>query len=506
MSVLPPEPSRAPVVLVVEDDVDQRFLIERALLGSAGEVRTAGSADEALARLDGVDVVLLDYRLPDISGIELLRALSRRAGPAMVLITAVGNEEVAVEAMRAGAVDYVVKARGYLDQLPSVVERAYRHHDVVRRARELQRLALLVHSALDRDAMCQEIVQGARELLRSGSAGLFVTDADGAVQMLEGDSRGSSGVAARVASIVRNADSPNQTSAGNGTLVVPLPRAEGVPVGALAVWDREHRAASAEEVELAETFAAFAATALANAARLELQRVLVAELQETLDLRRHLVMSLSHELRTPLTCVVGFAETLLADWETLDDDVRRVCIMSIRENAHELRTLVEQLLDFAESEGGRLAGAVPERVALADEVSATVAALGSMLADREVTVDIGEVEVEADPLLLRRTLANLLANAAKHSAPGVPVAVRAAVEGDVVRVDVEDAGEGMTSEEAVHVFEPFWRGEAARNAATRGSGLGLALVREYVRLMGGEVVVESAPGEGARFSFTVPVG
>ena len=495
--------AHVPVVLVVEDDPDQRFLIERTLV-HACDVWTAGSADEALSKLDGVDVVLLDYRLPDMSGIDLLRALSRRSGPAMVLITAVGNEDVAVEAIRAGAIDYVVKGRDYLDQLPGVVQRAFRHHDVVRRARELQRLALLVHSAMDRDAMCDEIVQGARELLRAGSAGLFLSTPEGGVQMLAGDSRGSTAVAARVASMVRHPGSPHHTAASNGCLVVPLPRAEGVPVGALAVWDREQRAASAEEVELAETFAAFAATALANAARLALQRSLVAELQETLDMRRTLVMSLSHELRTPLTCVVGFSETLLTDWDTLEDDVRQVCLRSIRENAHELRALVEQLLDFGESEAGRLAGTPRERVALAGEVSAAVDALAPLLVDRPVTVDIGEVEVEADPMLLRRTLANLLTNAAKHSAPGVAVAVRAVADGDRVRVEVEDAGEGMTADEAAHVFEPFWRGTSARNEATRGSGLGLALVREYVRLMGGEVSVESSPGAGARFSFTVP--
>lgn len=500
------QPARPAVVLVVDDDPDQRFLIERTLQHAACDVWTAGSADEALTKLDGVDVVLLDYRLPDMSGLDLLRALSRRTGPAVVLITAAGNEDVAVEAMRAGAIDYVVKARDYLDQLPGVVERAFRHQDVVRRARELQRLALVVHSAMDRDAMCREIVEGARELLRAGSAGVFLSAPDGGVQMLSGDRRGSTAIAARVASMVRHAGSPNHTAASTGSLIVPLPRAEGVPVGALAVWDREQRAASAEEVELAETFAAFVATALANAARLELQRSLVAELQDTLDLRRHLVMSLSHELRTPLTCVVGFSETLLADWDGLEEDVRRVCLRSIRENAHELRALVDQLLDFGESEAGRLTGAPPERVPLVGEVTAAVDALAPMLADRTVTVDIGEIEVETDPMLLRRTLANLLTNAAKHSAPGVPVAVRAVAEGDRVRVEVEDRGDGMTADEVAHVFEPFWRGESARNGATRGSGLGLALVREYVRLMGGEVAVESSPGEGARFSFTLPTG
>ncbi|MDQ3757119.1 MAG: response regulator [Actinomycetota bacterium] len=360
--------TRPPVVLVVEDDPDQRFIVERTLARAGYEVVTAGSADEAMARFVGVDVVLVDYRLPDMSGIELLRALARRGGPAIVLMTAAGNEAVAVEAMRAGAVDYVVKGHEYLEMLPGIVERAYRQQDVVRRARELQRLALLVHSALDRDAMCEEIVQGARDLLRSGSAGLFVTGADGAVEMLAGDSKGSQVVAARVASIVRKADTPRHTSASSGCLIVPLPRADNVPVGALAVWDREQRVASAEEVELAETFAALAATALADAARLDLQRSLVAELQETLDVRRNFVMSLSHELRTPLRSVVGLANALLADWETMGDDMRGMCVRSICDNASELRALVDRLLDMAASEAGRSTGVPPQGMPMAVEV------------------------------------------------------------------------------------------------------------------------------------------
>jgi CheY-like chemotaxis protein len=339
-----PVPADASVVLVVDDDKDQRFLLERALTRAGHEVRTAADGAEALDRLAGVDLVLLDYRLPDMSGIDVLRSLSRRTGPAVVMVTAEGNEDVAVEAMRVGAVDYLVKARTYIEDLPGVVERALRHRDVARRARELQRLAVVVHSAMDRSAMCAEIVQGARELLRAGSAGVFVATADGEVQMAAGDSRGSAAMAARVAALVREVGGRQRTAASSGSLLVPLPRGEGLPVGALAVWDREQRTATPEEVELAETFAAFAATALGSAARLDLERAAVAELQEALDYRGRVAQALAEELRTPLSCVVGFAETLLAEWDVLDDEVRQACIRSMCSNALELRTLVERLL------------------------------------------------------------------------------------------------------------------------------------------------------------------
>jgi signal transduction histidine kinase len=90
----------------------------------------------------------------------------------------------------------------------------------------------------------------------------------------------------------------------------------------------------------------------------------------------------------------------------------------------------------------------------------------------------------------------------KYSDDGSPITVRLSVESDQARVDVQDRGTGQAEPERRRVFEPFWRAE---NARSRGTGLGLALVKEYVQLMGGSVGVASAPGEGSTFHFTLPV-
>ncbi|HVF76198.1 MAG TPA: ATP-binding protein [Acidimicrobiales bacterium] len=491
-------------ILVVDDDGYHRFVIERTLSPVGHELRFAASGKEALELLDGVDLVLLDYRLPDMTGMDVLLAMrAAETTASVVMVTAMGSEGLAVEAMRLGAVDYVVKDTDYVARLPHVLERAWRNHDVARRAKELQRLAVLVHCADDLPSIYEEILRGARELLRAGSAALFVVNDEGSVEMLAGDADGSSTMAARVASVLTPRAGGFRSHVDDRSLIVPLPGHGDERLGALAVWEKLPRQYLAEELLLAETFAAFAGTALADAARLELERSLVARLQETLDLRRSLVMSLSHELRTPLTCVVGFAETLLGNWDRLDDRARYDCIGAIRDNATELRSLVEQLLDFGALEAGRLV-ATPAVVDLAVEVDTALQALAPLFTDRTVTSEVRHLEVRADPVLLRRTLSNLLSNAAKYAGPDAPVTVRAVEEAEVVRVEVVDKGIGMTAEEASRAFEPFWRSVGAQLNATRGSGIGLALVREYVRLMGGNVAVEAAPGQGARFSFTLP--
>jgi signal transduction histidine kinase len=111
----------------------------------------------------------------------------------------------------------------------------------------------------------------------------------------------------------------------------------------------------------------------------------------------------------------------------------------------------------------------------------------------------------ADAVLLRRTLTNLLSNAVKYSEQGTPITVRASATSEIARVEVSDQGTGLTAEEAQRAFDPFWRASSVATNNLRGTGLGLALVKEYVRVMGGDVYVESEPGRGSTFIFTLPL-
>ena len=153
-------------VLVVDDDEDHRYLAQRRLELAGITVAGARNADEALASLDGVDIVLLDHRLPGMSGLDLL-PLIRERGPSVVMVTGMGSEGLAVEAMRRGAVDYIVKDSSYHAILTDVVQRAWHHHDLVRRTGELERIGLMVTSASARPEVFAEVVEGARGLLRA---------------------------------------------------------------------------------------------------------------------------------------------------------------------------------------------------------------------------------------------------------------------------------------------------------------------------------------------------
>ena len=495
--------SAAPLtVLVVDDDSDQRFLVRRRLETAGIQVRTAASAEEGLAALDGADLVLLDYRLPGTSGLEVLPRIVEQ-GASVVMLTGMGSEGLAVEAMRQGAVDYIVKDASYLEVLPQVVERAWRHHDLFRRAGELERIGLLVTSATARAEVFDEIVTGARRLLRADGCALFVlTDGDLVLEAGAGELGGERGrllaEARRMISIPEVGLEPRV----DDSLLVPLPTSQGLPLGVLAVLASRPRVFVAEELRLARSLAAYAGIALANVRRLDLERTLVGELQEMLDMRREVMASVSHELRTPITCVAGFADTLLTHWDVLADEERRLFVEKVARHAGELGELVDRLLDFSQLEAGWATTGIAT-LDLGREVRATLAQLGPLLEDRPMEVELPSVEALADSVLLRRTLTNLLSNAVKYSERGTPVAVRVATDDLGARVEVVDHGVGLSKEEAARVFDPFWR--ADHGSGMRGAGIGLALVKEYVRVMGGQVAVESECGRGSTFVVRLPV-
>ncbi|MEY2568812.1 MAG: two-component system, OmpR family, sensor histidine kinase KdpD [Actinomycetota bacterium] len=491
-------------VLVVDDDPDHRALARRRLTDAGIHVTVASSASEALGELDDVDLVLLDYRLPGMSGLDALAAIRDRGGPSVVMLTGMGSESVAVEAMRAGAIDYVTKDGAYLRTLPQIVERAWRTHDLTRRAGELQRVALLVTSAAEREAIFAGIVEGARRLLGAETCALFVTGPDGlALEAVAGEApRDQAGLrAAAAVALARRA--AERDDAPTRELLVALPSREGDALGVLAVLTAEVHTYLPGELDLARTFASFAGLALANLQQHELEQSLVAELQEMLDLRRELVASVSHELRTPLTCISGFAGTLDRLWESIEETDRRRFVNRIRHHSAELTELVEGLLDFSAAEAGRLSAHVAD-LELRRELEAAVEEVGPLLAGRPMTVECAEVRVSADPTLLRRTVWNLLSNAVKYSEPGTPITVRARVDGDHVLVEVADRGVGLSPAEAAQAFDPFWRAQPG-TSRSRGTGIGLALVRDYVRLMGGDVGVRSQPAVGSTFFFSLPL-
>jgi len=269
--------------------------------------------------------------------------------------------------------------------------------------------------------------------------------------------------------------------------------------GQLAAGDRSARVEVGGLSETATLGAAF------NEMADELEQE--ASQRDQLDrLKDEFVLTASHELRSPLTSVLGFAELLMLERDSLTSkQVDTVEI--ILDNCRHLVRLLNDLLDLARSDAGRLAiTPAPTEVApLLDDAVRTMRAqteAGNQTLSLQIEPGLPLVEAEADRI--RQILVNLLTNAHEYSPEGASIAVTARVLGAEVEIAVTDDGPGIPESQLEHIFERFTRGDAGLTQRVGGTGLGLAISKSLVELHGGTIAVDSTPGGGSTFSFRLP--
>ena len=211
----------------------------------------------------------------------------------------------------------------------------------------------------------------------------------------------------------------------------------------------------------------------------------------------------SHELRTPLTAVKGFVDTVLLHWDKLPDDRRRELLSRASSNADELGRLVRQLMEFGRTESGPIQIA-PDNLDVAAAVDLALLGIAPVTAGHRLEVDVPDgLVVDADADAFNHVLVNLLTNAMKFSPAGSLVVVGARrVDGEVV-VSVADEGAGIAPDEQERIFDRFYQSRNGNHA--RGTGIGLTIAQRFTAQHGGRIWVDSEPGRGATFSFTMPL-
>lgn len=227
--------------------------------------------------------------------------------------------------------------------------------------------------------------------------------------------------------------------------------------------------------------------------------------QELAQLRADFVSGVSHELRTPLAQIRVFAE-LLHMGRLRTDEERRRSARIIDQEARRLTYLVENVLSFSRSEHGR--GLVsPQPANVGREVREAVELFAPLAAARQATLRWTAAHglvAEVDRSAFRQVLLNLLDNAVKYGPAGQTVRVDASAQGDKILVSVSDEGPGIPPEHRELVWEPYQRLDREVESSVGGSGIGLAVVREVVRLHHGRAWVEAAASGGARFVIELP--
>ncbi len=224
------------------------------------------------------------------------------------------------------------------------------------------------------------------------------------------------------------------------------------------------------------------------------------------QLRRDLIAWISHDLQTPLASIRAVIEAL-ADGVVEDPETAQRYLRAAKRDTESLSTLIDDLFQMAQLDAGGLQLDLADN-SLSDLISDTLESFSEAARNKGIDLS-GSVSPDVDPVWMDaqrigRVLNNLVSNALRFTPTEGKVWVQAGLSGRDVLVEVSDNGEGIPAQDLPLIFERFYRGEKSRSRITGGAGLGLAIARGIVQAHGGEIHVESEPGQGTKFSFTLP--
>jgi GAF domain-containing protein len=294
-------------------------------------------------------------------------------------------------------------------------------------------------------------------------------------------------------------------TATRSVLAVPV-IADGQVTEVMVLSRQTVRPFTEREVALVETFADQAAIAIKNVKLFTEIQQKGRELEVANRHKSEFLANMSHELRTPLNAIIGFSEVLLQGIFGPLNDKQREYQDDVLTSGKHLLTLINDILDLSKIEAGRME-LEPTTFTMAAALDSGFTIVRERAARHGITLRAELPKdlppVEADERKVKQILYNLLSNAVKFTPDGGRVEVRASAQDGELRIDVRDTGIGIAPEDQARVFEEFR--QVGRERSREGTGLGLTLTKRFVELHGGRLWLESEPGKGSTFSFTLPL-
>jgi len=231
------------------------------------------------------------------------------------------------------------------------------------------------------------------------------------------------------------------------------------------------------------------------------------QLYEMNRLQREFMAVMSHELRTPLNSIIGFSEILSQQWKGKIDEKQQKFLQNIYTSGKHLLRLINEILDVAKIESGRLELHI-DTVSIAGVIESALSMIDAAEKERvPVRLEIQESlpAISSDEGRLIQIVYNLLSNAFKVSPDGAPITIAARRTDNMVRLQITDSGPGIPADQIPLVFEKFRQLDSSRTRNLGGTGLGLSIVKELTSLLGGKVSVDSEVGKGSTFTIEIPL-
>jgi len=280
-----------------------------------------------------------------------------------------------------------------------------------------------------------------------------------------------------------------------------------MPIGVMVLQRRTILPYTEKQIELLTTFADQAVIAIENVRLFEEIKDKSHQLEIASKHKSQFLANMSHELRTPLNAILGYTELILDNIYGEAPDRMRTVLERIATNGKHLLGLINDVLDLSKIEAGQLVltltdysiKEIVQGVYVAVEPLASNKKLGFKL---DVSPDLPRAH--GDERRLSQVLLNLVGNAIKFTDKG-EVAIKAAAANGAYTIAVRDTGPGIDEADQAKIFEEFQQADSSQTKAKGGTGLGLSIAKRIVEMHGGRLWVESSPGNGSTFSFTVPL-
>jgi signal transduction histidine kinase/DNA-binding response OmpR family regulator len=528
-------------VLVVEDNQGDAGLVRFALRAESGPEHSF-KAEQVVCLQDALqslkekpfDLVLLDLTLPDARGLDTL-ARVREAAPDLpiVIMTGLNDESMAVEAVRLGAQDYLVKgqadSRAVIRAILYAIERKRIEVQLkMQRARQaaLRDVNVAITSTLELHAVLEIFLQKVAELLPGIAISVRLLNETGELEPLachgldeEAWKKTRTGVRAKlvldrgVVIVIADPASETRTSGDdfmarnrlNAYVGVPL-KAEGESFGVIGFYARERQEFTDDDVDLMTTLAWQAAVAILNSRVHQRLKAAHDALEETLEIKSVLVGIMAHELKTPIQIILGSAELLSAGLcgELNADQLERVKVIEV--SSMELLDLIKSALDMARLEHGKMPLTVTE-VSVSELFAELKSESEAALREKGIELDIGLLRpgatIKSDKIKLKEVLRNLLDNARKYTPGGKVTVEYVARDNDTVEFCVRDTGVGINRELLPKIFDMFYQADTTPKDQA-AAGLGLNIVKRLVAAMSGHIEVASEVGKGTTFRIILP--
>ena len=289
-------------------------------------------------------------------------------------------------------------------------------------------------------------------------------------------------------------------------LCVPMLR-EGVPIGLLGLTRSEVQPFTDKQIELVTTFADQAAIAIENVRLFDEIQDKSRQLEVASQHKSQFLANMSHELRTPLNAILGYTE-LMADGAYGEPSEKMLGILKrLEANGRHLLGLINDVLDLSKIEAGQLVLELSD-YSVQDIAQTVRSTLEPLAADKKLAFKVemaaGLPSGHGDGRRLTQVLINLVGNAIKFTDAG-EVAIKAEANNGSFHVSVRDTGPGISTADQARLFQEFQQADNAITKKKGGTGLGLAISKRIIEMHGGKIWVESQPGQGSTFAFTLPV-